>query len=225
MSLIDKASRSKSPYKMMLTEKASVEDNDSYIIQPTILMDILNDEMEKMCMDKKSKKEFSGYRTQLKKSEWKLKGMLNHVDDTIYRDQINKTIEGMLKHIKLVQPNGDWVLLEYEVDIRHNKSNDQAVMLAANFVDSRNEQDMRYQNGVPAVDVKVDVTGNNRELIEAIQAQGANSTDSGLQDLMKQFLETQIAAANQNQKPANKQKKQIDKEDAVSDEVLADFSE
>ena len=140
MSLIDKASRSKSPYKMMLTEKASVEDNDSYIIQPTILMDILNDEMEKMCMDKKSKKEFSGYRTQLKKSEWKLKGMLNHVDDTIYRDQINKTIEGMLKHIKLVQPNGDWAVMEYETDIRKNVQGDDSIMLAVSFVDVRNEK-------------------------------------------------------------------------------------
>ena len=225
MSLLDQAAKNVSPYKLMMAESASKNDETKFIIQPNILVDILKDEMNNRLVDKKMKKEFSGYRTRLKTAEWRLAGMLNYVDEDIYRVQIGKTIESMLKHIKLVQPNGEWVLLEYEVDIRNNKNGDQAIMLAANFVDSRNEQDMRYQNGVPAVDVKVDVTGNNRELIEAIQAQGANSNDSGLQDLMKQFLETQIAAANQNQKPANKQKKQIEKEDAVLEEVPVDFSE
>jgi hypothetical protein len=93
-------------------------------------------------------------------------------------------------------------------------------MLAANFVDSRNEQDMRYQNGVPAVDVKVDVTGNNRELIEAIQAQGAGSDDSELKDLMKQF----IAAVATNGGASQGNTPEV-KDEAVLDEVPADFSE
>jgi|TARA_R110001583_G_scaffold11496_2_gene51801 hypothetical protein len=197
----------------MLTEKASVEDNDSYIIQPTILMDILNDEMEKMCMDKKSKKEFSGYRTQLKKSEWKLKGMLNHVDDTIYRDQINKTIEGMLKHIKLVQPNGDWAVMEYETDIRKNVQGDDSIMLAVSFVDVRNEKDLKYRNGVPVVDVNVDVTGSNKELIEAIKSQSDNSNDGELKDLLKQFISMMAKKEMQEQQSSIKTKKVEEKFD------------
>tara|TARA_R110000744_G_scaffold138235_1_gene248930 strand:- start:25 stop:642 length:618 start_codon:yes stop_codon:yes gene_type:complete len=197
----------------MLTEKASVEDNDSYIIQPTILMDILNDEMEKMCMDKKSKKEFSGYRTQLKKSEWKLKGMLNHVDDTIYRDQINKTIEGMLKHIKLVQPNGDWAVMEYETDIRKNVQGDDSIMLAVSFVDVRNEKDLKYRNGVPVVDVNVDVTGSNKELIEAIKSQSDNSDDGELKDLLKQFISMMAKKEMQEQQSSIKTKKVEEKFD------------
>ena len=188
MSLIDKASRSKSPYKMMLSEKADSEAKSTYIIQPTILLDILNDEMNTRCIDKKSKKQFSAYRTRLKKAEWKLKGMLNYVDEPLYRDQIEKTIESMLKHIKLVQPNGEWVIYEYETDIRKNVQGDDSVMLAVSFVDVRNEKDLNYQNGIPVVDVNVDVTGSNKELIEAIQAQSANSNDQELKDLMKQFI-------------------------------------
>ena len=38
------------------------------------------------------------------------------------------------------------------------------------------------------VDVNVDVSGSNKELIEAIQAQGANSNDQELKDLMKKFI-------------------------------------
>tara|TARA_R110000824_G_scaffold219291_1_gene406135 strand:- start:278 stop:832 length:555 start_codon:yes stop_codon:yes gene_type:complete len=176
-------------------------------------MDILNDEMEKMCMDKKSKKEFSGYRTQLKKSEWKLKGMLNHVDDTIYRDQINKTIEGMLKHIKLVQPNGDWAVMEYETDIRKNVQGDDSIMLAVSFVDVRNEKDLKYRNGVPVVDVNVDVTGSNKELIEAIKSQSDNSDDGELKDLLKQFISMMAKKEMQEQQSSIKTKKVEEKFD------------
>ena len=220
MSLLDQAAKNLSPYKLMMQETASKNDEAKFIIQPNVLVDILKDEMNNRLIDKKMKKEFSGYRTRLKTAEWRLAGMLNYVDEDIYREQIGKTMESMLKHIKLVQPNGDWVLLEYEVDIRNNKSGDQAIMLAANFVDSRNEQDMRYQNGVPAVDVKVDVTGNNRELIEAIQAQGAGSDDSELKDLMKQFI-----AAVATNGVANKSDAPEVKDEAVLEEVPADFSE
>lgn len=188
MSLIDQASKSTSPYKAMLSEKASEKDGRSFIIQPSILMDILNDEMQTRCMDKKSKKQFSGYRTRLKKSEWTLKGMLNYVDEPLYREQIDKTIESMLKHIKLVQPNGEWVPYEFESDIRKNSSGDDSIMLAINFVDIRNEKDLKYQNGVPVVDINVDMTGSNRELIEAIKSQGESSNDQELKDLMKQFI-------------------------------------
>jgi len=220
MSLLDQAAKNLSPYKLMMQETASKNDEAKYIIQPNVLVDILKDEMNNRLIDKKMKKEFSGYRTRLKTAEWRLAGMLNYVDEGIYREQIGKTMESMLKHIKLVQPNGDWVLLEYEVDIRNNKSNHQAIMLAANFVDARNEQDMRYQNGVPAVDVKVDVTGNNRELIEAIQAQAANSNDSKLIETLERFIDaaTPKSVATQEKTPEVK-------DEAVLEEVPADFSE
>jgi hypothetical protein len=220
MSLLDQAAKNVSPYKLMMGESANKNDEAKFIIQPNVLVDILKDEMNNRLVDKKMKKEFAGYRTRLKTSEWRLAGMLNYVDEDIYRVQIGKTIESMLKHIKLVQPNGDWVLLEYEVDIRDNKNGDQAIMLAANFVDSRNEQDMRYQNGIPSVDVKVDVTGNNKELIEAIQAQGAGSNDSELKDLMKQF----IAAVATNGVASKSNEPEV-KEETVVDEVPVDFSE
>jgi len=188
MSLLDKASQLTSPYKMMLSERASENDQPKFIIQPNILMDILNDEMEKRCIDKKSKKQFAGYRTRIKKTEWRLSGMLNYVNEELYREQIGKTLESMVKHIKLVQPNGDWVVMEFESDIRPNAANDDAIMLAVNFVDVRNEKDLRYQNGIPVVDVNVDMTGSNQELIDVIKAQGENSNDDELKDLMKQFI-------------------------------------
>ena len=61
-------------------------------------------------------------------------------------------------------------------------------MVAVKFVDIKNETDLKYKNGVPVVDVNVDVGNSNKELIEAIKAQGANSDDQELKDLMKQFI-------------------------------------
>ena len=220
MSLLDQAAKNVSPYKLMMAETASKNDETKFIVQPNILMDILKDEMNNRLIDKKMKKEYSGYRTRLKTAEWRLSGMLNYVDEDIYRVQIGKTIESMLKHIKLVQPNGEWVLLEYEVDIRNNDGGEKAIMLAANFVDSKNEKDMRYQNGVPAVDVQVDVTGSNKELIEAIQAQSGGSNQADLIDTLNRFID----AVTPKDSAAKETKSKV-KEDNVVDEVPVDFSE
>ena len=211
MSLLDKASQLTSPYKMMLSERASENDQPKFIIQHSVLMDIQNDEMEKRCIDKKSKKQFAGYRTRIKKTEWRLSGMLNSVNEELYREQIGKTLESMVKHIKLVQPNGDWVVMEFESDIRPNAANDDAIMLAVNFVDVRNEKDLRYQNGIPVVDVNVDMTGSNKELIDVIKAQGENSNDDELKDLMKQFIGMMAQKEMDAQKVQAKSKKSKEK--------------
>ena len=220
MSLLDQAANNLSPYKMMISEKAGPKDEKKFIVQPHILQDILIDEMSNRVIDKKAKKEFSSYRTKLEKVEWRLSGMLNFVDEEIYREQIDKTIQSMLKHIKLRQPNGEWVILDYEADIRKNKNNDDALMLAVKFVDAKNERDLQYQNGVPLVDVKVDVSGSNKELIEAIQAQGANSNDSELKDLMKQFIAA--VATNGMANAASVEKTEV-KEDSAVEEMPSDF--
>ena len=194
MSLLDEAASSLSPYKLMMSEKAGKEVDRKFIIQPNILMDILESEMASRVIDKKAKKEFAKYRSKIKKAEWTLKGMLNYVDEPLYREQIGKTIEGMAKHIRLVQPNGEWCVMDYECAIRPNKQGDDTIMLAVKFVDAKNERDLQYQNGVPLVDVKVDVSGSNKELIEAIQAQNAasNGGDPEMKALLKQLAALMI---------------------------------
>ena len=209
MSLLDEAASNLSPYKLMMSEKAGKEVDRKFIIQPQRLMDILKDEMTNRVIDKKSKKEFAQYRSKLKKTEWTLKGMLNYVDEPLYREQIGKTIESMEKHIKLVQPNGEWCVMDYEAAIRPNIQGDDAIMLAVKFVDAKNERDLQYQNGVPLVDVKVDVSGSNKELIEAIQAQNAasNGGDPEMKALLKQLAALMIqkesgASEAKTQEPA-----------------------
>tara|TARA_R100001163_G_scaffold60745_1_gene50222 strand:+ start:306 stop:974 length:669 start_codon:yes stop_codon:yes gene_type:complete len=220
MSLLDQAANNLSPYKMMISEKAGPKDERKFIIQPNILVDILKDEMSNRVIDKKARKEFASYRTKLEKVEWRLSGILNFVDEPLYREQIGKTIESMLKHIRLRQPNGDWVVTDFEVDVRPNRNGDDAIMLAVKFVDTKNEQDLQYQNGVPLVDVKVDVSGSNKELIEAIQAQGSSSNDQELKDLMKQFIAA--VATNGMANSASVEKTQV-KEDSAVEEMPSDF--
>lgn len=220
MSLLDQAANNLSPYKMMISEKAGPKNERKFIIQPNILMDILKDEMSNRVIDKKARKEFASYRTKLEKTEWRLAGILNHVDEDLYREQIGKTIESMLKHIRLRQPNGDWVVMDFESDVRPNRNGDDAIMLAVKFVDTKNEKDLQYQNGVPLVDVKVDVSGSNKELIEAIQAQGSSSNDQELKDLMKQFIAA--VATNGMANAASVEKTEV-KEDSAVDEMPSDF--
>ena len=62
---------------------------------------------------------------------------------------------------------------------------------------------MRYQNGVPLVDVKVDVSGSNKEIIEAIQAQNAasNGGDPEMKALLKQLANLMIQKESEGASP------------------------
>ena len=55
MSLLDQAAKNLSPYKLMLQETASKNVEDKFIVQPNLLLDILNDEMTTRLIDKKQK--------------------------------------------------------------------------------------------------------------------------------------------------------------------------
>lgn len=55
MSLIDQAAKNVSPYKLMMQEKASKNEDKQFIVQPTVLLNILNDEMATRVIDKKEK--------------------------------------------------------------------------------------------------------------------------------------------------------------------------
>ena len=73
MSLLDEAASSLSPYKLMMSEKAGKEVDRKFIIQPNILMDILESEMASRVIDKKAKKEFAKYRTKSRRQSGRSK--------------------------------------------------------------------------------------------------------------------------------------------------------
>ena len=221
MSLIDEAQRNATRFPMAFSEKASTKDKRMFIVQANELTDILKDEMESRIIDKKARKEFSSYRTKLKTAQWRLSGILNHVDEPLYREQIGKTYEGLLKSINLRQPNGSWKVIDYEIDIRKNAGGEESIMVAVKFVDIKNETDLKYKNGVPVVDVNVDVGNSNKELIEAIKAQGANSDDQELKDLMKQF----IAVMAQDKIAEKSAEKSVEKTEEKFDEEPEGFVE
>ena len=205
MSLIDQATTGRSRNKMF-AETAGTRSGPKMIIQASELLSIMRSVFDDEVLDKKTKKEWSEYRRKLKTARWTLAGTLNAVHPELWSTMMTNTLHAMRKEINNSQPNGEWKLYDYEVDIRTGADDVQAIILAADWVDARNEQDLRYTNGVPAVDVHVDVSNNNKELIEALTSKQNSSNDDELKDLMKQFIAAMAGKAIENE-PKSKPKK------------------
>mgnify|MGYP003108928360 FL=1 len=205
MSLIDQIAEN-GKNKLKMHEAAGTKQAPPKMIKSTDFMSIVREVYESRSLDKKSKKEFKDYRTRLRKAEWPLEGVMGHVDQKAWKEICEDTITYMVKNIRNSQPNGEWVLMEYEADIRMNKNNQETIVIACKFVDSENGQELRYTNGVPALDVNINVADNNKELVEAITKKTEASGDEELKDLMKQFIQV-MAADMVNKKTAQAEPK------------------
>ena len=218
MSLIDQATSKRSRNKMF-NETAGTRSTPKMIIQSTELLSIMRSIFDGEVVDKKTKKEWSGYRRKLKTSRWTLAGTLNAVHEELWTSMMKSTLHSMKKNINNSQPNGEWKLYDYEVDIRTGKDDVQAIILAAEWVDSRNEADLRYQNGAPAVDVHVDVSNNNKELIEALMQKQDSSNDDELKDLMKKVMLQMASKAISENEEAPKKPKATTKVKPVENDI------
>ena len=222
MSLIDQIQQNGKNTLKMTDQSAGGPKSKSNMIKTTDFMSIVREVYDSSVVDKKSKKEFKGFRTRLRKAEWPLEGIMSKVDKKAWTEICEDTIKYMVKNIRNSQPNGEWTLLDYEADIRPNNNNQEALVIACQFVDAGNSTDLRYANGVPAMDVNVNVADNNAELIEALSKKTEASDDKELKDLMKQFI--QVMAADVISKKAEKPAKAEPqpKEDSI-DELAEDF--
>ena len=192
MSLIDQIAEG-GKNKLKMSESAGTKQGPPKMIQATDFMSIVREIYGSREVDKKSKKDFKGFRTRLRKAEWPLEGVMGKVDKKAWTEICDDTITYMIKNIRNSQPNGEWILLNYEADIRMNPLNQESIVVACEFVDAENNADLRYQNGVPAVDVNINMADNNKELIEAISKKTEESDDTELKDLMKQFIQVMAA--------------------------------
>ena len=219
MSLIDQAISS-SPHKLRMSETAGKRVGPPMIIQTTEFMSMIRGKLDETLIDKKTKKEWKGYRTRLKRAHWPLAGLTNKVDAGIWNSMCDAVLKSMVKHIRNSQPNGEWKLSEYEVDIRPDPNGDESIILACKWIDANNSQDLRYQNGVPAVDVNINMADANKDLIKALNNKKDASNDDELKDLMKQFI---AVMAGKAAKDTTESKPVKAKTEESVDELTSDF--
>lgn len=187
MSLIDQASDT-TVHKLRMSETAGKKKGPPRLMQTAEFLSIIRSVFDENLIDKKTKKEWKGYRSRLKKSHWPLEGVMGKVDEMTWNNMCEGALKAMVKNIRHTQPNGEWRLGEYEVDIRPNLNGDESIVVACSWIDSLNKQDLRYQNGVPAVDIHINTADGNKELIEALTKKNNSSNDEELKDLMRQFI-------------------------------------
>ena len=158
------------------------------IHQASELLSLVRQVLDLNQIDAKSRKLWKDNRARLKDAKWQLHNSLGNVSQAIFTNQIGMCLEGMAKNIRQSQPNGDWRVSEYEVDIKKDAGGDECVMLVVKWVDASNMEDLQYSNGVPAMNINIKNGGLSKEAIEALTSKSESSSDEELKSLLKSLI-------------------------------------
>ena len=180
------------------TKTIDSEEKESTILQAGELVSIVRKVIDLNMLDAKAKKQFKDYRSRLRDAKWQLHNALGTTTPSNYAWSIAKCLEAMEKNILQSQPNGEWKVLDYDVDIRKDNGGDECVMLVVKFVDVTDSEDLQYQNGQPAMNINIRNGGLGKDVMEALKSKGDSSDDGELKDLLKNLIAVmaQNTAAN-----------------------------
>ena len=205
-SQLEEEQRSKRPTTAK-KENLGAEKQDM-IHQASELLSLVRQVLDLNQIDAKSRKLWKDNRARLKDAKWQLHNSLGNVSEEIYTNQVGMCLEGMAKNIRQSQPNGDWRVSEYEVDIKKDPGGDECVMLVVKWVDASNMEDLQYSNGVPAMNINIKNGGLSKEAIEAITSKSDSSSDEELKSLLKSLIGVMAQNASaptvQNEDTTNK---------------------
>jgi hypothetical protein len=132
-----------------------------------------------------------GYRTRAHWATYTLKHVQNYVSARIWNNMVVASLEGMHKTIVNAQPNGDWKIMEYEVDTKVDGDGEQQLCYGCQWVDMANQEDLFYRDGHPAINVSVS-SQLPPELVEALAAKGASTDDGELKTLLTRLIEVML---------------------------------
>jgi hypothetical protein len=180
-SLIDQA-ESKKGY---VGSREAANDTDKKIMQASDLVGIASDICERNSIEPKQRKQWAKHRKRIHDVYWPLGSLLGKATAKNFAGIVAASLAHFDKTCKHVQPNGDWKICDYEIDIRDSSKGERLVM-AVQFVDALNEPDLNYHNGQPAVSVNITAPSIPDELVAALKSRG--SGDDELKELLKQFV-------------------------------------
>ena len=186
MSLLDQVNQKKNVFT---AEKAGglAPEKAAMLNQTSDLLRIINPVLGHQMIPDKTMKKWADHRTRLCDARWTLTNIQGNVTEHIWANMIGKSLEGMLKKIKHSQPNGDWGVSKYEVDVKRNDDNIECIELAVLFVDGENQPDLSYRNGMPeTMNIQVNNSGISEDLIKVIESK--NSEDPELKVLLKGLI-------------------------------------
>tara|TARA_R110000744_G_scaffold343840_2_gene449070 strand:+ start:7325 stop:7984 length:660 start_codon:yes stop_codon:yes gene_type:complete len=186
MSLFEEVERAKNPFSTSRSPDESKK-KVSFINQTSSLLSVLNELMSSERVPVKKAKDCEGFRSKLGDCCWPLHNLQGKVTEESWRSIVKNSITGMLKTIRNSQPNGEWMLMDYEVKIDFSSDGIERLFLAVKFVDIDNTEELLYRNGVPVTTtVNVNTSPIAPEVIEALT--NRSTDDSDLKDMIMQLV-------------------------------------
>ena len=193
MSLFEEVERAKNPFVGTKTLEDGTK-KATFINQTSSLLSILNEIISSEKLPTKKAKECKDFRNKLGDCSWPLHNLQGKVNEQTWQSIVQSAIQGMLKTIRNSQPNGEWMLMDYEVKIDFAPDGVERLYLVVKFVDVDNTEELLYRNGVPiTTTVNVNTSPIAPEIVEALSSK--NTDDGELKELIKQLVVAMSAGA------------------------------
>lgn len=147
------------------------------VTQLGVLIRIANRVLELNCgsTEERERATEGGYRFRTMDASWPALDLIGKVDERTWSSMVAAALHGMELTILNAQNNGRWTYVEYELDVAERFGVEE-LMLAVKWVDMLNAPDLRYHNGVPAVDLHLHTPALPAELLEFLKKK-ADATD------------------------------------------------
>lgn len=169
--------------KSLTAQESAVKDHS--ILNINILTDLANEVIaEHMLPAEKKGEAIKGkYRTRDRIERSTVRDLLGKVDEKIWRAMVGAALSSMKKNIEASQGNGQWAVLEAEIEVANSRAGVQEIMIGVRWTDTLNQEDLQYANGQPALNVNVRST-ISQEVIDAIK-EGNQGSDPDMKALLK----------------------------------------
>tara|TARA_B100001094_G_C18124023_1_gene768477 strand:- start:146 stop:802 length:657 start_codon:yes stop_codon:yes gene_type:complete len=197
MSLFEESKQAKNPFGER-ARPSSDDDKSPMINQTSVLLRVVNEVIGEQQLPKSKSSSFSDYRTRLADTSWPLHNLQGNLTEPTWANMINATIAGMIKTIRNSQPNGEWMVMDFETKIDHDSSKIERLFIVVKFVDADNNEDLQYRNGAP-VQTTVNVQTNPipQEVIDALTSRKTDDSHLAgmIESLVNALVEKSSASA------------------------------
>jgi hypothetical protein len=157
---------------------------DGSILDLDVLRTTIKDFMSEKQIDPEERGRVAGFRHRDHVERFGIADLLGHVDLDGFKFMLESMLKHQLKTITNSQNNGDWRVLDFDVDVR-TIGTVRNLLVGVRWVDVSNQRDLQYSNGQPSINVTVENnSGDTQALLNALKEQRSGS-DPELKELIK----------------------------------------
>jgi hypothetical protein len=178
------------PQKRRQIMETEEEEGPRKILNPATLIEIAKQVLGDLTVSSEEKREFKEHRKREVQASWRLETLLGRVTEENWVGMVQSQLKHMQNTFNISQSNGDWAVMEWEVDLLPGRTGEDRFFVGTRWVDCRGEKDLEYRDGIPSASIHVEPS---LQLPPELAERMTSSSDNELKMLLKTLVTVMVA--------------------------------